>query len=318
VKNICIDIVYFIYPQVTSNCSKYEIRENVLENIHGGYTGFIDRESKAEWVLYLYAKLFKTFPVVVFQPEEDVMGTSWSTDNLKQAAMKLSHDFGLAVIVEQSPATSGKTNDNMAGVYKEITINPMERSALEGMVELQELVCFLRAHHLADGVWEVLGGSPGHYTALSEFFTRLQGERQFTENQLMEAVRDQIFFVLQQAYQQGIAKADKRDEMILELFYKKFKSNAAEGEEFKNKDKISVWKLKSRYGLEVRFPSKLFVQEDDCSEDKEERSYVRLATTAVHYLIKNQIQTIQQLKACKHKLFPQLRKSRAEAEGCGE
>ena len=45
-------------------------------------------------------------------------------------------------------------------------IERMSTDVIENISEFEDLISFLKKHHLDDGVWEVFGGTPSYYIQL--------------------------------------------------------------------------------------------------------------------------------------------------------
>jgi hypothetical protein len=77
------------------------------------------------------------------------------------ATRQLAEDYGLRVVVE-GPHNSLPPK-LLATMREEVMeVESMSRDAIESISEFHDLITFLRANGLADGVWSVLGGPRPH------------------------------------------------------------------------------------------------------------------------------------------------------------
>jgi hypothetical protein len=115
-------------------------------------------------VLFFYKLIFTSSPMVVISVPERTGGRDYA--DVTAATRELADTYGLRVIIDGSP-NSNPPDLKHTNRQDVDNIERMKRDDLEKIPEFGDLISFLKKHHLDDGVWEVLGGTPIHYIHLA-------------------------------------------------------------------------------------------------------------------------------------------------------
>jgi hypothetical protein len=169
-----------------------------------------DLSANAHRVIFFH-NLFFFPPIVVLRVPERQKGEPYASAT--SAVRSLADDYGLKVIVDGPP---NSLPEELLRTDREriFNIEPMKREVLEAIPEFNDLIKFLYDHQLADGVWEVLGGSPIRYENLMVVY-RLH--RNVEANEIVEAIKNHIKYILRVA-QDWITDSSANTRKIVEFF----------------------------------------------------------------------------------------------------
>ncbi len=129
------------------------------------------------------------------------------------AVRLLADDYGIIVIVDGTP---NSLPEELLTTKRQRTLNLelMKREDLESVPEFNDLIKFLSDHQLADGVWEVLGGSPVDYVRLMDVYRR---NCNVEANEIVVEIKQEIISILRKA-QYSITDSSANTMKIVEFF----------------------------------------------------------------------------------------------------
>jgi hypothetical protein len=196
------------------------------------------------------------------------------------ACRELADEYGLRVVVE---GDHNSIPPNLLTTKRErlMEVEPMSRDVLENISSFSGLIKFLKENGLADGVWDVLGGSPADYNQLDSVYEQASP----SPPNVINAVKRFVFDNLSDALTKQILKSSPNTKLIINQFRTKGVS------------RIPVAELKA-LGLVVDNPNKVFrvVRQD-------KGVYVIPATPAVGLIITKGIKNDSDLESLCADLF---------------
>jgi hypothetical protein len=115
------------------------------------------------------------------------------------ATRELANEYGLRVVVE---GDHNSIPPSLLTTMRQILmeVEPMSRDVLENISSFSGLIKFLKENGLADGVWDVLGGSPADYNRLDSVYEQaspsplnaITAVKRFVFDNLSDALTKQI------------------------------------------------------------------------------------------------------------------------------
>ncbi len=239
-----------------------------------------DLTANTKRVLFFYKLLFRSSPIVVISVPERASGEAYA--GVTAATRELTDKFGLRVVVDGSP-NSIPTDLKFTGRQVVLDIDRMSRDVIEKVPEFEDLILFLKQHHLDDGVWEVFGGTPMDYIQLDIIKTRFANS---PADLIVNAIKEHAYSHLLNALEAHILKSSKNTKKIIKVFRDT------------KKMEIALTTLEGRRLL-LDFPNKVFRE-----IRREEASFVVPSTPAVGLIISNNITTAVEVKKLRASLFP--------------
>ena len=221
-------------------------------------------------------------PIVVIRVPERQIGEKYA--QVTSAVRALVDDYGLRVIVDGSP---NSIPPELLATKREtvIAVEPMSREEIESIPEFKGLIDLLKAHHLDDPVWKVLGGSPADYQVLEAVLKQKSSLSNIADDSIVNQVKNHILSVLSAALNNNVAKSSANTEAIIKIFREKKTIG------------IPVMELKAM-GFLLDYPNKVF-REVKRSDDW----YVEPSTPAVSLIISENIQNRDGVHELLEKLF---------------
>ena len=149
--------------RVAAGASEKEILTDAFKAVTRSNLSFLDHNAGARRVLWWHHFLFRVPATVILRAAE--RKSSQQHADLDSAARSLTHDFGARVLID---ASNNSIPEAATATKREhiLELEPMPRSLLEELPELQPLLEALRESGLADVVWMVVGGNPADYKGL--------------------------------------------------------------------------------------------------------------------------------------------------------
>jgi len=254
-----------IFTSTQSGQSKEDIVKKVQVEITNIRNNLWDLTSNTKRVLFFYKLIFRSSPIVVISVPERSGGRDYA--DVTSATRELTDKFGLRVIIDGSP---NSIPPDLKATGREIVmdIDRMSRDIVEKIPEFEDLISFLKKHHLDDGVWEVFGGNPLHYMQLKGI------KAEFSDSQtdsIVNEIKDYALRHLMKALDEQIVKSSPNTKAILNLFREK------------KATKIPKMELEA-VGLQLDYPNKVFreVYEKD-------GIFVTFSSPAIRLIVSNGI-----------------------------
>lgn len=260
------------------------MKDVILEKIMRDITNIrvlpYDIVASSKRVLWFYKMIFRSTPVVVISVPERELGQAYA--DVTAAVRALTDGLGVRVVVDGSP---NSLPPGLGTTTREVVqyIDLMNKAMIEDISEYADLTNFLKAYHLDDVVWKVLGGSPCDYSKLNKTFNK---NRDFSDTAFL-AVKGFIRSILQDACNSTVAKCSENTEEIIKVF-REMKVVRLDNL------KLRATKLK----LQIDYPNKIF------REVKRDKVWcVEPVTPAVGLIISENILTSEDVANLTDTLF---------------
>jgi hypothetical protein len=152
-----------VYVYVAPGTSHDKIKSDALTAITRYYLRMMDQTGSARRVLWWHQFIFRAPVTVVLQAAERKPTQQFA--DLESAARALTQDFGARVLID---ASNNSLPDAATATKREklLEVEPMQRSLLEELPELEPLHNALKGADMADVVWACVGGNPADYKGL--------------------------------------------------------------------------------------------------------------------------------------------------------